>query len=101
MAITSCEQREPTKPNWEVLKLLLDQAVDWIMHDDAADEYGPAEIETLSLLHELLFKDYESDEARLKDIAFRLTCMAQATEGLADLLYPFRPLTEFRPRRSQ
>lgn len=96
MAITTNDEREPTEPNWEVLRPLLRQAIDWIVHDDAADEYGPAELETLTLAYELLFEDFKSKEARLKCIAFRITCMGQATDGLEELLQPFRDLRELR-----
>jgi hypothetical protein len=81
---TECE-KTPTEPNWEVLKLLLDQAMDWMAYDEG--EYGAAELEPLTLTYHMLFTKWDSAEARAHEIACRMKMMLWWVEGLHEAFW--------------
>jgi hypothetical protein len=85
------EQELPIEPNWGALRLLMDQARNWMWMVHAFDQH---ELQTIDLAYELLFDEFESDEAKRKRVAFRVTRMVTSDEDLEKLLYPPRSFAE-------
>jgi hypothetical protein len=51
-------ESDPIEPDWELLRILLTEAENWMLEDD---EYGIAELESLALLYNMLFTQWNSD----------------------------------------
>ncbi|MCK1684666.1 hypothetical protein [Bradyrhizobium sp. 145] len=70
--MTTQDSEQFIEPNWEVLKLLMLQAMNWMWRSDASDHYGPAELESLTMAYNVLFNSPTIDD-KLKQIAFRVS----------------------------
>ena len=68
---TEIEEEHFIEPNWEALKLMMEQAMNYMWRSDASDAYGSAELETVTMAHNVLFS-CKTDEARFQEIAFRV-----------------------------
>jgi hypothetical protein len=84
------QEKTMTEPDWKVLRVQLKRAI------KVAHEVDPCTDENILLLaFDLLFKKYQSDEARLRDTAHRIKWTTFCTEGLEELLK--LSLDELRP----